>query len=154
MNKHNPIEINLHQKSRLLEISFDSGENYKLSCEYLRTHARSAEVKASDIPIAEKINVNITDIEPQGNYALRLFFDDAYDQGIYLWETLYELGKNQQQYWSDYLATLEQHGLTRGLRWERSFADDAIQFTVNKEFSELFTILEHGDEIALIPKSQ
>ena len=205
MNKHNPIEINLHQKSHLLEISFDTGENYKLSCEYLRTHARSAEVKASATPVAEKIDVNITSIEAQGNYALRLFFDDGYDQGIYSWETLYDLGKNQQQYWSDYLAAIEQHDLTRGqksqthtgiarikilyfmdkliefteqeedfelsdsvktvadllsvlrergLRWKRSFSDDAIQFTVNKEFAELFTLLEHGDEIALIPKAR
>lgn len=204
MNKHNPIEINLHQKSHLLEISFDTGENYKLSCEYLRTHAKSAEIKTSARPVAKKIDVNITSIEAQGNYALRLFFDDGYDQGIYSWETLYDLGKNQQQYWSEYLAALEQHGLTRGkkvtihdgrpqvkllyfmdklikftqeeedfelpdqvntigellavlrkrgLRWERSFADDAIQCTVNKEFSELFTVLEHGDEIALIPKA-
>ena len=205
MNKHNPIEINLHQKSHLLEITFDTGENYKLSCEYLRTHARSAEVKTSTIPIAQKIDVNITSIEAQGNYALRLFFDDNYDQGIYSWETLYDLGKNQQQYWSDYLEALAKHKLTRGeklsthegrpqvkllyfmdklikfteeeedfelpeqvnsiaelltvlrtrgLRWERSFAEDAIQFTVNKEFAELFTVLEHGDEIALIPKDQ
>ena len=205
MNEHNPIEINLHQKSRLLEISFDTGENYKLSCEYLRAHAQSAEVKASSVPVAEKINVNITSIEAQGNYALRLFFDDAYDQGIYSWDTLYDLGKNQQQYWSDYLAALEQHGMSRGekasthhdgkprikllyfmdklieftkeeedfelpeqvntigellavlrergRRWERNFADDAIQFTVNKEFAELFTVLDHGDEVALIPKS-
>ena len=205
MNEHNPIEINLHQKSRLLEISFDTGENYKLSCEYLRTHAKSAEIKTSATPVAEKIDVNINSIEPQGNYALRLFFDDAYDQGIYSWDTLYDLGKNYEQYWADYLSLLQQHGLTRGekpkthegraqikilyfmdklieftqeeeelelpeevntigellnilrqrgMRWERSFADDAIQFTINKEFAELFTILEQGDEIAFIPKAK
>ena len=205
MNEHNPIEINLHQKSRLLEISFDTGENYRLSCEYLRTHAKSAEIKTSALPVAEKINVNITSIEAQGNYALRLFFDDSYDQGIYSWETLYDLGQNYEQYWADYLAALEQHGLTRGekpnthegrpqikilyfmdklieftreeeelelpdnvntigellsvlrqrgMRWKRNFADDSIQFTVNKEFAELFTIIEQGDEIALIPKAR
>ncbi|MCU7835244.1 MAG: DUF971 domain-containing protein [gamma proteobacterium symbiont of Taylorina sp.] len=205
MNKHNPVEINLHQKSHLLEISFDTGENYKLSCEYLRTHAKSAEIKTSEIPVAKKIDVNITSIEAQGSYALRLFFDDGYDQGIYSWETLHDLGKNQEKYWSDYLIALQQHNLTRGeqaknytgkphvkllyfmdklikfteeeedfelpdevstiaellsvlrdrgLRWEHNFSEEAIQFTVNKEFAELFTRLEHGDEIALIPKAQ
>ncbi|MDX2505703.1 MAG: gamma-butyrobetaine hydroxylase-like domain-containing protein [Gammaproteobacteria bacterium] len=204
MKEHNPIEINLHKKSHLLEITFDTGENYKLSCEYLRTHAKSAEVKASELPVAEKIDVNIDSIEPQGSYALRLFFDDGFDQGIYSWETFYDLGKNYEQYWASYLSALEQYQLTRGVqaknhtgkhqvkllyfmdklikfttedeifelpdnvrtvqdllaqlrergnRWQRAFADDAIQFTVNKEFAELFTVLEHGDEVALIPKS-
>ena len=59
MKEHHPIAIDLHKKSRLLEITFDTGENYKLSCEYLRTHAKSAEIKASEIPVAEKIDVNI-----------------------------------------------------------------------------------------------
>ena len=205
MKQHNPIEINLHKKSHLLEISFDTGENYKLSCEYLRTHGKSAEIKTSDVPVAGKINVNIDSIEAQGSYALRLFFDDGYDQGIYSWETLYELGKNYDANWSQYLASLEKHQLDRGKsdklhdgpakikilyfmdklvkftneeeelelpgtvntvadllellsqrgnRWQRAFADDSIQFTVNKEFAELFTVLEHGDEIALIPKAK
>jgi len=206
MNEHNPIAIDLHKKSRLLEITFDTGENFKLSCEYLRTHAKSAEIKTSEIPVAEKIAVNIENIEPQGSYALRLFFDDGYDQGIYSWETLYDLGLNYEKYWAEYLQALDQHNLTRGEadrdhqgplkvkvlyfmdkiikftekeeeelelpkdvktvqdllallrkrggRWERSFEDDAIQFTVNKEFAELFTVLEHGDEIALIPRQK
>lgn len=205
MKEHNPIAIDLHKKSRLLEITFDTGENYKLSCEYLRTHAKSAEIKTSEIPVAEKIAVNIENIEPQGSYALRLFFDDGYDQGIYSWETLYDLGQNHDQYWNEYLQALDKHNLTRGevdnahkgpskikilyfmdklikfteeqeelelpgkvktvqdllallrnrgRRWERAFEDDAIQFTVNKEFAELFTVLEHGDEIALIPRQK
>ena len=205
MTEHNPIEINLHKKSRLLEISFDTGENFKLSCEYLRTHAKSAEITTSDKPVAGKIGVNIDSIEAQGTYALRLFFDDGYDQGIYSWETLYDLGKNYEKYWALYLFALEEHHLNRGKvdnahkgpsiikilyfmdklikftneeeelelpeevntvqqllvllrsrgnRWERAFSDDAVQFTVNKEFAELFTVLEHGDEIALIPKAK
>ncbi len=203
MIEHNPIAINLHKKSRLLEISFDTGENYKLSCEYLRTHGKSAEITTSDIPVAGKINVNIKTIEAQGSYALRLFFDDGYDQGIYSWETLYELGEHYEQNWDQYLLSLEKHNLNRGEsekshkgpavikilyfmdkliqftneeeelelpenistvqdlldllckrgnRWERAFNTDSIQFTVNKEFAELFTLLEHGDEVALIPK--
>ncbi len=205
MKEHNPIAINLHKKSRLLEIAFDTGENYKLSCEYLRTHGKSAEIKASEIPVAQKIEVNIDSIEPQGSYALRLFFDDGYDQGIYSWETLYDLGKNYDQYWPEYLSALEKNHLTRGdkasthkgkstvkilyfmdklikftneeedfelpdkiktvqdllallrdrgLRWQRAFQDDAVQFTVNKEFAELFTVLEHGDEIAFVPRAK
>ncbi len=206
MNEHNPIEINLHKKSRLLEVTFDTGENFKLSCEYLRTHSKSAEIKSSAIPVAEKINVNIDNIEPQGSYGLRLFFDDGYDQGIFSWDTLYELGQNYQSYWEQYLKALDQHALTRGetasghdgpavikvlyfmdklikitekdeeqlvlpeqvktvaellkllqqrgFRWQRLFEADAIQFTVNKEFAELFTVLEHGDEVALIPKAR
>ena len=206
MNEHNPIEINLHKKSRLLEIVFDTGENFKLSCEYLRTHSKSAEIKTSEVPVAEKINVNIDKIEPQGSYGLRLFFDDGYDQGIFSWDTLYDLGSHYESYWTQYLEALDKHGLTRGetqsghdgpsvvkvlyfmdklvkvtekdeeelqlpdnvknvedllkllqkrgFRWQRLFAEDAIQFTVNKEFAELFTVLEHGDEIALIPKAR
>ncbi|MCK5648536.1 MAG: DUF971 domain-containing protein [Gammaproteobacteria bacterium] len=72
MKEHNPIEVNLHKKSRLLEISFDTGENYKLSCEYLRTHGKSAEITTSDVPVAGKINVNIDSIEAQGSYARNL----------------------------------------------------------------------------------
>ncbi|MCW8929309.1 MAG: gamma-butyrobetaine hydroxylase-like domain-containing protein [Gammaproteobacteria bacterium] len=205
MTEHIPIEINLHKKSRLLEISFDTGETYRLTCEYLRTHGKSAEITTSDIPVSGKINVNINSIEAQGSYALRLFFDDEYDQGIYSWETLYELGKNYDENWKLYLASLDKHHLSRGEsdkihkgpaiikilyfmdkliaftqeeeefelpnetntvqelleslrsrgnRWKRAFAEDSIQFTVNKEFAELFTILEHGDEIALIPKAK
>ncbi|MCU7832973.1 MAG: DUF971 domain-containing protein [gamma proteobacterium symbiont of Lucinoma myriamae] len=66
MTEHNPIGINLQKKSRLLEISFDTGENFKLSCEYLRTHAKSAEITTSDEPVTGKINVNIDSIEAQG----------------------------------------------------------------------------------------
>lgn len=205
MKEHNPIEINLHKKSHLLEISFDTGENYKLSCEYLRTHGKSAEITTSNLPVTGKINVNIDSIEAQGSYALRLFFDDGYDQGIYSWETLYDLGKHYDDNWAQYLTSLDHHNLSRGdsdkihngpavikilyfmdrlieftkeqeefelpkdtntveellvllrkrgNRWQRAFKDDSIQFTVNKEFAELFTVLEHGDEVALIPKAK
>lgn len=85
MKEHHPIDINLHKKSHLLEAVFDTGENCKLSCEYLRTHAKSAEIKSSELPVAEKIDVNIDSIEPQGSYALRLFFDVKFtyeEQGL------------------------------------------------------------------------
>ena len=90
---HSPTEIKLHQKSKILEISFASGDNFKLPCEYLRTHARSAEIETAEQPVAGKADVNIERIEPQGNYALRLYFNDGYDTGIFSWDTLFELGE-------------------------------------------------------------
>jgi DUF971 family protein/molybdopterin converting factor small subunit len=205
-SKHTPTEIKLHQKSKLLEISFDTGETFKYSCEYLRTHAKSAEIETSDVPVAHKADVNIEKIEPQGNYALRLFFDDGYDTGIFSWGTLYQLGNTYEETWAKYLKALEQHDLSResgqkpengkakiklmyfmtnmlkvtrketeeielpesikdvqsllkllrfkGKDWEPMFADDAVQVTVNKQFAELFTVLEHGDEVAFVPVSK
>ena len=111
--EHHPTEIKLHQKSRLLEISFDSGENFKLSCEYLRTHAKSAEIETSDIPVAGKADVNIEKIEQQGTYALRSYFDDGYSTGIFSWDTLFDLGKNHDEYWKKYLEELAKHNLKR-----------------------------------------
>ncbi len=110
---HHPTEIKLHQKSKILEISFTSGETFRLPCEYLRTHARSAEIETSTLPVSGKADVNITRIDPQGNYALRLFFDDGYDAGIFSWDTLFELGEHQDEYWTKYLQALEKHGLKR-----------------------------------------
>lgn len=110
---HTPTEIKLHQKSKILELSFASGDNFKLPCEYLRTHARSAEIETAEKPVAGKADVNIERIEPQGNYALRLFFSDGYDTGIFSWDTLYELGSNYDNYWQAYLDRLNKYGLKR-----------------------------------------
>ncbi|MDH5648692.1 MAG: gamma-butyrobetaine hydroxylase-like domain-containing protein [Gammaproteobacteria bacterium] len=100
-----PVEIKLHQKSRMLEVVFDDGAHFQLPCEYLRVFSPSAEVKAmtnrGDI-VKGKQNVNITTITPIGHYAVQLTFDDGHDTGVYSWETLYELGKNQQNNWSSY----------------------------------------------------
>lgn len=112
-DKHVPTEIKLHQKSRLLEIGFDSGENFKYPCEYLRTHSKSAEIETSATPVFGKADVNITKIEPQGNYGLRMFFDDGYDTGIFSWGSLYELGRDYDALWTKYLTRLEKHGLQR-----------------------------------------
>jgi len=111
--EHHPTDIKLHQKSKLLEITFDSGENFMLPCEYLRTHAKSAEIETSDIPVAGKADVNIEKIEQQGTYALRLYFDDGYNTGIFSWDTLFDLGKNHDEYWQKYLYDLEKHNLKR-----------------------------------------
>ena len=108
MRKIFPTNINLHTKSRLLEIQFSDGQNFNLSCELLRTQSKSAEVVSSDRPVSGKINVNIDKIEPQGDYGIRLFFDDGYDTGIFSWESLYSLGVDSQKIWGSYLEKLTQ----------------------------------------------
>jgi len=101
-----PTDIKLHQKSRILEISFDDGARFELPCEYLRVFSTSAEVQAAkergDV-ITGKENVNITAIEPVGSYAINLHFDDGHDTGIFSWNTLYELGRDYDKNWQDYL---------------------------------------------------
>ena len=117
MAKVTPTEIQLHQKSRILEIAFDDGEHFELSCEYLRVYSPSAEVMGhgpgQEVLQIGKEDVNITAIEPVGNDAIKLVFDDNHDSGLYSWEHLYNLGKNQQQKWKDYLDRLEAAGHKR-----------------------------------------
>ncbi|MDK1023691.1 MAG: DUF971 domain-containing protein [Gammaproteobacteria bacterium] len=109
-----PKEICLHQKSRILELLYSNGSLYKLSCEYLRVYSPSAEVRGHNPDQAvlqvEKKNVHIASIEPQGNYAIKLVFDDGHDTGIYSWDYLYDLAQHQDSYWQDYLARLESAG--------------------------------------------
>ena len=108
-----PTNIQLHSKSRVLSLTFDDDSHFDLPCEYLRVFSPAAEVKADDKPVSGKEHVNITAIEPQGNYALSFVFDDGHDTGIYSWETLYNLGKQQHANWRDYLQRLEAHGIER-----------------------------------------
>jgi DUF971 family protein/molybdopterin converting factor small subunit len=103
---HIPTEIKLHQKSRVLEISFDDGARFELPCEYLRIFSTSAEVQAAmerGQVVTGKEDVNITQIEPVGNYAINIHFDDGHDTGIFAWSTLYELGRDYAKNWQDYL---------------------------------------------------
>ncbi len=120
MTKNTPIpkEINLHQKSRVLELTFDTGEQFELSCEYLRVYSPSAEVRGHG-PGEEtlqigKADVNIEKIEPVGTYAIQLFFDDGHDTGIYSWDWLYHIGKNHEKLWQTYLDKMEKAGEKRG----------------------------------------
>ena len=112
-----PTEIKLHQQSRVLEIAFDDGAHYQLSCEFLRVYSPSAEVRGhgigNEVLQFGKEQVNITAIEPVGNYAVKLVFDDGHDSGLYSWEYLHKIGANQQQMWQQYLDKLEQAGHTR-----------------------------------------
>ena len=112
-----PTEIKLHQNSRVLELRFDDGSHFELSCEFLRVYSPSAEVRGhgpgQEVLQVGKEDVNITAIEPVGNYAVRLVFDDGHDTGIYSWETLYQMGANRDALWREYLERLEKAGHRR-----------------------------------------
>ena len=112
-----PIDISLHQKSRVLELVYDDGTKYELPCEYLRVYSPSAEVTGhgpgQEILQLNKEDVNITAIEPQGNYAIKLVFDDKHDTGIFTWEYLNELGSAYEAKWQNYLDRLEEAGHER-----------------------------------------
>jgi len=112
-----PTEISLHQKSRVLEISYSDGESFELSYEFLRVHSPSAEVQGhgpgQGVLQLAKENVMITNVEPVGSYAIQPSFDDGHDTGIYSWETLYDMGKNRDRYWQEYLQKLEAAGHQR-----------------------------------------
>jgi len=112
-----PESINLHQKSRILEINFSDGHNFKLSCELLRVYSPSAEVKGhgpgQSVLQTGKENVSITRIEPVGHYAVKLIFDDGHETGLYSWAYLYELGENKDALWKDYLQGLSDAGHQR-----------------------------------------
>ena len=85
--RRHPTEINLHSKSRILSIAFDDGARFELPCEYLRVFSRAAEERLLDQPATGKEGVNIERIEPQGQYAIRIVFDDGHDTGIYSWDS-------------------------------------------------------------------
>lgn len=112
-----PTEIHLHQKSRLLELAYDDGRRFELPCEYLRVFSPSAEVRGhgpgQEVLQVGKEDVNITDVEPVGNYAVKLVFSDGHDSGIYDWNYLYDLGENYESRWQEYLARLDAAGYKR-----------------------------------------
>ena len=113
-----PTEIKLRKKSRILEVSFEDGQTFELSFEFLRVHSPSAEVKGHG-PGQEKLqvgkeNVGITAIEPVGHYAVKLVFDDGHDTGLYSWTYLYDLGTNKAEYWQRYLDRLKAAGYAPG----------------------------------------
>jgi DUF971 family protein len=117
MSKPVPTELNLHRQSRVLEISFDDGSRFNLPCEYLRVFSPSAEVQGHGpgqrVLQVGKEDVGIDKIEPVGNYAVCLHFDDEHNTGIYSWEYLYRLGVDHERNWQEYLRELEQAGHKR-----------------------------------------
>ena len=113
-----PTELRLAKDRRTLAVAFEGGKSFALPAEYLRVKSPSAEVQghAPDErkTVPGKKDVEITAVDPIGNYAVRLAFDDLHSTGIFTWDYLLELGENQERYWQDYLKELAEKGLTRG----------------------------------------
>lgn len=112
-----PTEIKLHQKSRVLEISFADGATFRLPCEFLRVYSPSAEVRGhgpgQEVLQIGKKNVEISRVEPVGQYAVQLHFSDGHSTGIYSWDLLYDYGMRQDEMWREYLKRMEDAGASR-----------------------------------------
>jgi DUF971 family protein len=112
-----PVEIRLKRQEKLLEIDFDDGASFRLPAEYLRVESPSAEVQGHGPGQKQLVHgraeVGILAVEPVGNYAVRLRFDDLHDTGIYSWRYLHQLGREQDERWRQYLAELAAKGLRR-----------------------------------------
>jgi DUF971 family protein len=112
-----PTEIRLNRAEHVLHVAFDDGARFALPAEYLRVESPSAEVQGhgpgQKTVVAGRRHVGIIAIEPVGNYAVRLTFDDLHDTGIFSWDYLYELGQQQELRWAAYLAALADRGLSR-----------------------------------------
>jgi DUF971 family protein len=122
--QHWPKEIRLKKVEKVLEIEFDDGSLFVLPAELLRVESPSAEVMGHGPSqkqiVAGRRDVGIMALEPVGNYAVRIKFDDLHDTGIYSWQYLRHLGENREQIWRDYLAALEAKGLSRDPRAKKS----------------------------------
>ena len=112
-----PTELRLHKQRTLLAVTFDSGESFELTAEYLRVRSPSAEVQGHSPSerhtVAGKRDVQILELHPVGNYAVRLVFDDMHSTGIFTWDYLFELGRNREKYWIEYLDELAAKNLSR-----------------------------------------
>lgn len=112
-----PTAITLHKKSRVLEIGFSDGKQFRLPCEFLRVYSPSAEVRGhgpgQEVLQVGKKDVEIERVEAVGNYAVQLVFSDGHDTGIYSWDLLYEYGMKQERMWSNYLARMQEAGASR-----------------------------------------
>lgn len=109
-----PSAIKLHKASRTLELRYGE-QSYQLSAEYLRVHSPSAEVRGHGKPVLQsgKLHVALDKVEPAGNYALKLSFDDGHDSGLYSWDYLYQLATQQDSLWADYLTAIAAAGKSR-----------------------------------------
>jgi DUF971 family protein len=112
-----PTELRLRKDRKALAVTFDGGAHFDLAAEYLRVRSPSAEVQGHSPSerrtVGGKEDVQILELHPVGNYAVRLVFDDLHSTGIFSWEYLFELGQNREKYWRDYLAELADKGLSR-----------------------------------------
>lgn len=116
-NPHRPIEIRLKKNEKILEVEFDDGAIFQLPAEYLRVESPSAEVQGHSADqkklVAGCREVGIAELHPVGHYAIRIVFDDRHDTGIYSWQYLYKLGRDQEARWQDYLNALAEKSLSR-----------------------------------------
>ena len=111
-----PTKITLHQQSNNLELAYDD-QHYHLPAEYLRVYSPSAEVRGhgrgQEVLQTNKENIHITQLEAVGHYALKIYFDDGHNTGLFTWDYLYSLATEQNERWEDYLASLKQAGYQR-----------------------------------------
>lgn len=117
MNPFMPKTIGMHRQSREVELTYNDGKVWRLTCEYLRVFSPSAEVRGHGVGEAilqtGKINLRAKDVEPVGNYGLKFIFEDGHDSGIYTWEYLRKLCEYQEQNWAEYLQQLNEAGASR-----------------------------------------
>ena len=115
--KHRAAEVRYISADKRLEVDFEDGRTFTYPAEYLRVESPSAEVQGHGPGqkqiVAGRRHVGIMEIEPVGNYAIRIRFDDLHDTGIFSWDYLYELGQSQDDKWATYLAEVERRGLSR-----------------------------------------
>ncbi len=115
--KHWPTEIRLKKAEKVLEVEFDDGQTFAFPAEFLRVESPSAEVQGHGADqktiVAGRRHVGILEVEPVGNYAIKIVFDDLHDTGLYSWNYLYKLGQQQDTLWAAYLEALEAKGLSR-----------------------------------------
>lgn len=112
-----PQSLTVHAASRVLEVGYSDGQTFRLPFELLRVYSPSAEVQGhgpgQEVLQTGKREVGIDNIEQVGNYAIKPFFSDGHESGLFTWNYLYELGQNQDTLWRDYLARLEAAGVDR-----------------------------------------
>jgi DUF971 family protein len=112
-----PESLTVHGASRVLEVAYSDGASFRIPFELLRVYSPSAEVQGhgpgQEVLQTGKREVGITAIEPVGNYAIKPFFSDGHESGLYTWEYLYELGRLQDEFWAQYLDRLQESGMDR-----------------------------------------
>jgi DUF971 family protein len=117
MNGPRPTELTVHQQSRVLEIAFDDGARFRIPFELMRVYSPSAEVQGhgpgQEVLQTGKREVGIVAVEPVGHYALKPVFSDGHESGLYTWELLYRLGRDQDALWRTYLERLQEAGADR-----------------------------------------
>lgn len=115
--KHRPIEIRLRREEKILDVDFEDGVTLSLPAELLRVESPSAEVQghspSQKKTVAGRRHVGIMGVEPVGNYAIRIKFDDMHDTGIFSWDFLHDMGMRKDELWDGYITELESQGLSR-----------------------------------------